>query len=317
MTLDSRMKVVLLLILGLVVAVPLGGAQSGDEKKNLTVQDILKWPVAPADHRIAYGDDPLQFGELRLPKGSGPHPVVVVIHGGCWLSQYNIDHSGQMCAALTRAGAATWSLEYRRIGNRGGGWPGTFEDIARGTDHLRKIARAYSLDLNRVVVIGHSAGGHLALWVAARSRIPNGSELASSDPLPVRGVVSLAGVTDLRKFGSGCDNAISELLGGSQEKVAHRYQQASPAEMLPLGVPQRLVLGTRDHIIPMEMTKEYEAAAKQKGDDVKLITLEGAGHFEVIAPQSSVWPTVEATVFSLLGGEKPKRASADFSEPRR
>src|SRR5262245_60200302 len=131
----------------------------------------------------------MQFGELRLPGGDGPHPVVIAIHGGFWKAAYGLDHIGPVCEALAGAGVATWNLEYRRIGNPGGGWPGTLEDVALGAGHLREIAGEHRLDLKRVVVVGHSAGGHLALWLAGRGR---------SRDMPLRGVVSLAGVADLR-----------------------------------------------------------------------------------------------------------------------
>ncbi len=266
-------------------------------------------PVPAADHRIAYGSDSSQFGDLRLPKGAGPFPIVVVIHGGCWLSEYNLDHIASFCAALTRAGVATWSLEYRRVGNPGGGWPGSFEDIARGTDHLRALARSYPLDLQRIVVVGHSAGGHLALWVASRHRLPKGSPLYSAKPLPIDGVVSLAGVVDLRRAAEErvCGDAVTRLLGGSPAEVPERYRQGSPIELLPLGVPQRLVHGARDRLVPLGLDQEYEAAARKAGDDVRLIVLEKDGHFEMIAPESPAWPTVKEAVLSLLTAKRPRR----------
>ncbi len=280
--------------------------------QELTVQDILKLPVPPADHRIFYGRDASQFGDLRLPKGPGEHPVAVVIHGGCWLAEYNLDHISSFCAALTRAGIATWSLEYRRVGDPGGGssctamvqgWPGTFEDVSRGTDHLKAIAGKYHLDVNRVVVVGHSAGGHLALWLAARHRLPKGSLLFTPRGLPLRGVVSLAGIADLREAydRKTCGDAVDRLLGGSPAEVAERYAQTSPLELLPLGVPQRLIHGARDRIVPLASARAYEAAAKKSGDDVRLTVLDSAGHFELIAPQSSAWATVQDTILSLLG----------------
>lgn len=281
-----------------------------ESSQNLTVQDVLAWPAVPADYRIVYGnDDPLQFGELRLPKGPGPHPVAIIIHGGCWLSRYDLTHIGNLCAALTRAGVATWSLEYRRVGDSGGGWPGTFEDVAHGADHLRALSRPHPLDLRRVIAVGHSAGGHLALWLAARHRLPRESEVRTAVPLPLRGVVSLAGVPDLRRFKRpGCSDAVIQLLGGPPEKFPARYQQTSPIELLPLGVPQRLIHGRQDQVVPLELAREYEAAAVKKGDDVKLIDVEEAGHFELIAPQSSAWPAVEDAVLSLLGLERRPKA---------
>jgi acetyl esterase/lipase len=142
--------------------------------------DLLKLLV-PAANRIAYGTGALQFGELRVPAGRGPHPVVIIIHGGCWVAKLGklddravaLDLVRPIAADLTAHGFATWNLEYRRLGNDGGGWPGTFQDIAAGADHLRQIAAKSQLDLSRVVAIGHSAGGHFALWLAARPNSRN------------------------------------------------------------------------------------------------------------------------------------------------
>src|SRR5258708_5269307 len=171
----------------------------------ITTQDALKGPFPKADHRVSYGKDPLQFADLRVPSGKGPFPVVMVIHGGCWLAEYDLAYIGRLSAALTEKGIATWTVEYRRVGNPGGGAPGTFEDIASAAAHLRVLAKEYPLDLKRVVAVGHSAGGHLALW------------LASSFPL--RGVVSLAGVTDLRVAAEQhvCGDAVPRLLGVSPD----------------------------------------------------------------------------------------------------
>lgn len=268
--------------------------------QNLSFEEIEQLPAPTADHRIAYGEDPLQFGDLRLPQGRGPHPIVVVIHGGCWYSEYDLKHVAAFSAVLTRMGVATWSLEYRRVGDTGGGWPGTFQDVARGVDFLRVLARTYPLDLRRVVVVGHSAGGQLALWLAARKRLPKDSPLHSPDPLPLQGVVSLAGITNLRGYGSGCGGAVTKLLGGSPDEEPLRYQQTSPIELLPLRVKQRLIHGLLDTIVPPEQSSEYEVAAGRRGDDVRLVTVREAGHFDLIAPQSSAWPAVQEAINSLL-----------------
>src|SRR5215475_9605461 len=145
-------------------------------------RDILTRAATPADDRISYGPNEFQFGELRLPKGAkgnGPYPVAIVIHGGCWMAEYGLSYMGHLSAGLTEAGVATWSVEYRRVGNSGGGWPGTFEDVSRAADHLRKISKQYNLDIDRVIAVGHSAGGHLALWLAARKSLPKGSPVYS------------------------------------------------------------------------------------------------------------------------------------------
>src|SRR5260370_17846389 len=190
-------------------------------------QDILTLPPPKANARIPYGKDPLQFGDLRLPAGAGRHPVVIFIPGGFWGAAYNLDHAGHMCAALSRAGAATWSIEYRRIGDPGGGWPGTLDDVLQGAEHIAKLAPRYGLDLGRLVAAGHSAGGHLVLWLAAQRA------------LDLLGIVPLAAGSGLRRAwalplsnGGG-----KQLLGGSPDQVPQRYAPPSPMEPLPISVP--------------------------------------------------------------------------------
>jgi acetyl esterase/lipase len=266
-------------------------------------REILDMPSPQADARIHYGSDPLQFGDLRLPTGDGPHKVAIVIHGGFWRAKYNLEHAGHLCAALARAGIATWNLEYRRIGNPGGAWPGTFQDVARGADHLRQIAPKHALDLKRVVTVGHSAGGHLAVWLAARSRIAAGDPLASPDPLLLRGAVSLAGVVDLRRAWELrlSDGVVRDLMGGPPDKLAGRYHSASPIELVPIGVPVRLLHGAEDSVVPIEISNGYQKAASRVGDDARLSVLSGADHFALIDPRAREWDKVEKTVNDLLG----------------
>jgi acetyl esterase/lipase len=250
--------------------------------------DILQLSPPPADARLPYGSDALQFGDLRLPKTEGRHPLVIVIHGGFWRAAYGLDHIGHLCAALTAAGLATWNLEYRRIGNNGGGWPGTFEDVLRGADYVTALAAKYPVDAQKTIAVGHSAGGHLALLLAARQRVCD--------------VVSLAGVADLRcawELGLS-NNVVMSFLGGSPEEVPDRYRQASPLKLLPLGVPQRLVHGAKDDVVPLEISEDYVKAANAAGDDARLVVLPEAGHFELIDPRSAEWPHIQQTILSLL-----------------
>jgi acetyl esterase/lipase len=257
----------------------------------LAAQNILERPPPKDGEHIAYGSDQFQFGELRVPAGAGPHPVVIVIHGGYWRAAYDLKHIGHLCAAITAAGFATWSMEYRRLGNAGGGWPGTFDDIRSGAAHLNKIANEKKLDLGRVVATGHSAGGHLVLWLAKQKAVP------------LRGVVPLAPVADLRRAYelrlSG--TVVGQLLGGSPEQYPDRYRAASPPEMLPLGVKQRVIHGIDDNIVPLSISRGYVDAARAKGDDATLNELRGAGHFEVIDPRSAAWPAVRDAIKGLAG----------------
>ncbi|BAY81281.1 putative esterase/lipase/thioesterase [Calothrix parasitica NIES-267] len=266
----------------------------------LTLEEILTFPDVPGNRRVLYGSDPSQFGELYLPQKPGPHPVVVLVHGGCWLAEYGLNLMGQMAAALKEEGLAVWNLEYRRLGN-GGGWTGTFEDVALGTDFLRTIAPQFNLDLSRLVTVGHSAGGHLALWLAGRRNLPNTSSLYKDNSLPVRGVVSLAGIPDLITGVEQniCLGSIQQLVGGLPSEVPGRYKQASPRELLPLKVPQWHLSGKEDEIVPTSYIKEYVKVAKRY-DQVYLDVLRNAGHFELIYPNTSTWSKVRHAIKDIL-----------------
>lgn len=270
--------------------------------QQMTVKDLLDMPPTPADHRIAYGNNPNQFGQLRLPKKEGLFPVVIIIHGGCWLSQYDLHHISPLATEITKMGYATWSLEYRRVGNKGGGWPGTFLDVAAGADHLNKLAQEFPLDLDLVAAIGHSAGGHLALWLVARHKLTAESTLYKQNPLPIRGVVSLAGVGDLGSpnLQEICGGVIQKLMGGTPADVPERYAQGSPQELLPFGVPQTLIQGAKDQIVTEGSVRDYFETVKKSGDKVDLILLPEAGHFELVIPTSFAWPVVRKAIETLI-----------------
>ena len=267
----------------------------------MTSADLDHLVAPPPEARIAYGDDALQFGELRLPEGPGPHPVAIVIHGGCWLAEFDLTHIGSLAEALNEEGIAAWEIECRRVGNPGGGWPGTFEDVARGADHLRTLAERHALDLDRVIAVGHSAGGHLALWLAARGRLSKDQPLYESDPIALRGVLALAPAPDLAFLHREqvCGHVIDRLMGGSPEKFPERYAAGSPVELVPLGVPQLVVIGRHDRNWA-PAGRRYIEAAKSKGADVKVIEATESGHFEMIDPSTSTWPLVRDAASDLV-----------------
>lgn len=262
-----------------------------------------------ATHRITYGTEPSQFAELRVPAGSGPHPVVVLIHGGCWKRDFgSLRDLGPMADSLAASGVATWNVEYRRVGEPGGGWPGTFSDIAASLDHLGTLAPAYRLDLVRVVIVGHSAGGTLGLWAAARDQFEKTRGGGADAIRPrLRGVVSLAGLTDLeqraRTSGQGrcSEGAVESLLAGSPADVPDRYARVSPIRLLPLGVPHVHLWGREDALIPSQYGTAMVEAASKAGDMARLVIVEGAGHFELARPLPPAWPAVRASIQSLLG----------------
>ncbi len=242
--------------------------------------------------RLAYDDGEFQFGELYLPGGPGPYPVAILIHGGYWRARYSLDLMNGLGEDLAGRGIAAWNIEYRRVGNPGGGWPGTFLDVARAADYLRAIAESYTLDLSRVVPIGHSAGGHLALWLAARRRIPANSAIGPRDePLTLAGAISLAGVLDLAlAYQLHLSNdAVVELLGGPLTEKPERYAEASPAALLPLGLSQVLIHGTADKNVPLQVSREYAATARAAGDPIDFFEPAGIDHFDVINAGAEVW----------------------------
>jgi acetyl esterase/lipase len=245
--------------------------------------EIVSLSPPGADARVVYGAAPSQFADLRLPSGSGPHPIVVCIHGGYWRVRYDLTHLGHLCAALAERGFATWSLEYRRLGEAGGGFPGTFDDVLSGIAAAVANAERYSLDASRLVLLGHSAGGHLALWAAKQHR-------------PLRGVVALAPVADIARAQALqlSEGVADELLSGTS------VERISPRHRLPAGVPQIVVHGTEDDTVPFDIARDYVESALAAGDDARLVTLPGTGHFEPIDPRTDAFGRVAEAVAALL-----------------
>jgi acetyl esterase/lipase len=298
----------LISVLSITLSASTSGARADDTYANPKAIDMLEWlPSSPPDHRILYDTNPSTFGELHLPKNTapGPHgfPVVAWIHGGGWTADWTIAHTDPLVDALTKQGIATWSIEYRRLGNVGGGFPNTFLDVAHAVDFLRKIAPQYKLDLNRVVVAGHSSGGHLALWVAGRGNIPKDSALYVSDPLPLKGVVSLAGVVDLETAMTvgGRKDALELLNVQDAAAAAPLWPTTNPARLLPFHIPQILIVGTKDNPWRVTITKTFAETATQKSDTVSLIIPEGANHFDMVDAKGPAFPIFAKNVKMLLG----------------
>ena len=256
----------------------------------MSSEDILTLKPPPPDARLAYGGDANQFADLRLPKRTGPHPVAVMIHGGFWRAQYDLLHSGHLCAALTKAGIVTLNLEYRRVGNRGGGWPGSFQDVIAALRWLPQIAGKYSFDLAKTIMIGHSAGGQLALVAGAQTFA-----------FKSRGILALAPVADLRMAYDLhlSDDAVVEFLGGTPAQVPEHYREASPMD-LKIFIPQRIIHCEHDDIVPVAMSREYYQLKKRQKENVEFTEPREGGHFEVIDPRSKVGGVVREAVMSLL-----------------
>jgi acetyl esterase/lipase len=243
--------------------------------------------LAAHTHRaIRYGPFPAQEGDLHLPAASRP-PVVCLLHGGFWRMPHGRDQLDAVAEDLAARGYAVWNIGYRRLGAPGGGWPGTFEDVALAVDHLASLVdERVALDLDRVVVAGHSAGGQLALRVAARSAR---ADVPSPRRVRVLAVAGLAPMADLkeaaaRNSGRG---AAREFLGGAPDAVPERYAAASPRERLPLGVPQLVLHGALDEALPVGLSRDYAAAARASGDEVELVELPGAGHMDFVDPATA------------------------------
>ena len=273
----------------------------GETPKLMTAADLGELAHPPPDVRLAYGEEPFQFGELRVPRSTGPHPVVLFIHGGCWRAKFGLDYADELMASLTENGFATWSIEYRRVGNEGGGWPNTFKDVAHGADHLAKIASDYNLDLDRVIAMGHSAGGHFALWLAARANLPATAPVAANSPLHLKGIVALAPAPDLMHLHDKqvCGHIIDKLMGGSPAEFPQRYQWADPVQLPVQGTKQILIIGKFDKAwAPVGL--RYFGVAKKRGDDVKVLEAAESGHFEMVDPDSSTWPLVLGATRALF-----------------
>lgn len=268
----------------IVLALPVGAACGRDTAEPREAASVLTLGYGMPD------EEPIadRVGDLRLPDGPGPHPVAVVIHGGFWRKQYGRDLMDRICVDLARRGWASWNIEYRRVG-AGGGWPATFEDVAASVDHVAEVAEEHRLDLSRVVTIGHSAGGHLALWTALRQNIPAG-EVGAAPIVRPRLAIGQAAVADLGQAARDAvgGTAVPDLMGGSPDDVPDRYEAGSPFELLPGDSPMLLVHGAGDDIVPLSLSERFVEEAGRRGGAARLTVVHG-GHFEHLDPSTEAW----------------------------
>ena len=258
-----------------------------------SLEDYMRQPRHAPDATEPYGAAPSQIAELFLPKTKAPHPVIVLLHGGCFLKQYEgFAQTSALAADLAGRGYAVLNIEYRKLGEPGAGYPGTFIDVGTAIDRLREMAPRYGLDLTRAIALGHSAGGHLALWAASRGKIPPGSPLHVADPLKIGAAISLAGIGDLdeqgKVFGLPCGEDTLDLLIDSAHRKAP-FADTSPAALLPTGVKVVMVHGVFDAVMPPYTGRDYAAKARKAGDAAEVVIIADAAHFDLVIPTTPAW----------------------------
>ncbi|MEV1291553.1 prolyl oligopeptidase family serine peptidase [Pseudonocardia sp. NPDC049635] len=287
-----------MLLGGLATTPLLGACASGDDGPAEPESTASADPPVP--QRIAYGGHPDQFGELTVPEDRPlPRGIVVVVHGGFWGAGSDLGLMRPAAAALVAAGFATWNIEYRRL-DAGGGWTATFDDVAMAADHLSTLGST-RFDLRKVYALGHSAGGHLAAWLATRPGQQSGDP--GADPVvQLAGVVPLAGVLDLAAASALGDRAVDALVGGTPRSAPQRYAVASPIRRLPLGVPSVCVHGTADETVPLAQSETFVAEATAAGDRSELVRVEGADHLQLIDVAHPGWAAGLRALEGLAGG---------------
>ncbi|MES2324161.1 MAG: alpha/beta hydrolase [Pseudomonadota bacterium] len=272
----------------------------------MTLDDYLALSGPPPSATFAYGSAPSQFAELFLPKGAGPFPVVVLVHGGCWTIDYGgIGQMHNVAGALAARGIAVWNVEYRRHDEAGGGYPGTYLDINAALDRLAQEAPRHKLDTSRVLAMGHSAGGQLVQWLAGRSRIAASSPLFQAKPFPVRHIISLGGLADLRReqdlIKSSCGRDLAQLAGSPSPERPDVFSDTNAAELIPNGSQTVLITGALDTISPPRAAYAYAARAQAAGDAARVVILPNASHYDEVAASSPAWPLVLREIESALG----------------
>lgn len=276
--------------------------------------------TAQSPERVQYGTAKTSFGELTVPRGAGPFPVVMLLHGGCWAANLSgVEQMRPMAAMLAGHGVAVWNVEYRRVGHEGGGWPGSFHDVSDAFDYVRELARTRPLDVNKVIAAGHSSGGYFAAWIAGRQNLPKGNPLVGPSPLKPSGLVLLDAFLDPLVVGSrGVDGELfcaegvmQGLIGGKPESVPGQLRQASPLELLPFGIPQAYIVSSlRYPVTPARPlaggrttypVPDYPAMAREKGDQVTVELVPDADHMDFVKPSTRAWAALEAALVKMAG----------------
>ncbi len=276
----------------------------------MTAAEKLTWDSLGARARpeptriVAYGPDPLQYAQLWLPEGPGPYPVVVLIHGGCWTTSIaDLTYFNYAAEDLRQRGLAVWSVEYRGVDKPGGGYPGTFQDVGAALQRLVQEAPGAKLSLEHLVLAGHSAGGHLALWAAGQHNIAADSPLHTEHPIKIAAVVDIAGIPNLKTdthTACGAD-VIGQLTGAPTEARPDVYADTSPAALLPLGVPQVVIHGVDDITVAPSIGEAYAKAARAAGDHVVIKSPPG-DHVDEIAPDQPAWAVAASAIVALARG---------------
>jgi acetyl esterase/lipase len=272
----------------------------------MTLKDYMALSGPNPSAHLAYGSAPSQYVELFVPPGAGPFPVVVLLHGGCWVEEFQgIVQMRNLAGALLQQGIAVWNVEYRRIDEDGGGYPGTYQDAAAAFELLIAEASARHLDSNRLVVMGHSAGGHLAQWLASRRQLPATSPLFKADAFPIRNVIALGSIGDLRRrtttLREVCGVDVVKLTGRPSAARSDVYADTSPAELMPNGSHTVLINGALDHVSPPQTALDYAARARRMGDTVETIIVPQASHFDEVSASSPAWAVILPMVQRAVG----------------
>ena len=271
----------------------------------MTLADYMALTGPAPTEKIVYGSAPSQFAELFRPAGKGPFPVVVLVHGGCWTVKYGgIVQMRNVAGALAARGIAVWNVEYRRVDEEGGGYPGTYLDINAALETLAAVAPRYQLDTRRIVAMGHSAGGQLVQWIAGRSKIAPSSPLFQAKPLPVRNIISLGGLADLRHeqelIENSCGRSIEQLAGLPSTTRPDVFSDTNAAELMPNGSRTVLITGALDTVSPPRAAYAYAARAQAAGDQAQVVILPNASHYDEVAASSPAWKLILPAVERAL-----------------